>query len=370
MILFAYILLIIYIVILIVFLWAIIKQPILKIETNIKNFQKFSIIIPFKNEAKNLPALLQSLKQIDYPKTNFEIIFIDDESTDNGKEIIEKYFKILPIKLIENIRKSNSPKKDALETGIKQAEYNFIITTDADCIFPNKWLIAYNQLIQEKKPKMIIAPVTYIDKNDFLTRFQTIEFLSLQGFTKGSCELGFPFLSNGANLGFDKKTFFKLNAYEGNNNLASGDDTFLLEKFRKNFPEKIKFLNTPSAIVKTQAQKNLKSIKNQKIRWATKTKKNFLDTSFRFGLLIILINYTTILLWILIFQYKLFSVTFIILKTFIDIIFVLIINKFYQNKIKNLSLYLSAILYPFYIFWIVLWSLSGKFEWKDNKYNI
>ncbi len=368
MIFFVFILLSIYISMLIIFLVSANKMQELKIEKSLGNFQKFSIIIPFKNESSNLPTLLKSLKKIKYKKNNFEIIFIDDNSTDNGKEIIRKFTDTLPITLLNNNRKSNSPKKDALEAGIKQAKYDFIITTDADCMLPEKLLLSYNQLIQEKKVKMIIAPVKYFDNDDFFSQFQSIEFLTLQGFTKGACALNYPFLSNGANFGFDKKSFIELGAYSGNNQIASGDDTFILEKFRKKYPDEIYFLNTSFAIVKTLAQPNLKSLKNQKIRWASKSKKQSFGLSTFIGLIIVLANYVNILLWILIFQNTFLSISFILTKALADIGFVLTINRFYKNKIKFHNYLLTSIFYPFYVFWIFLWSITGKFEWKGNNY--
>src|SRR5690606_32228335 len=87
----------------------------------------FSIVVPFRNEAENLPKFLHTISLLDYPKDLFEVILVDDESEDNYR--ITNYE--LSISLIKNIRKSNSPKKDAIETAIEVAKHNWIITTDA-----------------------------------------------------------------------------------------------------------------------------------------------------------------------------------------------------------------------------------------------
>ncbi len=366
---FFYIIIFLYVSLLIIFLIAQSKIPDVKIDVNPQNYQKFSIVIPFKNEAKNLPALLKSLEKINYPKDSFEIIFIDDLSTDKGAKII-KDNKNLPINLIKNTRKSQSPKKDALEKAIKIAKFDFIITTDADCIIPENWLLAYNQIIQEKSPKMIIAPVTYVDKQDFFTQFQTIEFITLQGFTRAGVGFKKPFLSNGANFGFDKQSFFEVNAYEGNNDLASGDDTFLLEKFNKKYADKILFLNTREALVRTYAQRTLKDFINQKIRWASKSKKHLWTFSSLIGLLIMLANYVTVILWILFFNIEFDLKILIAVKIIVDVIFVLITNRFYKNKLSFLWLLLSSLLYPLYVSMLLLFSFYGKYEWKNNKYKL
>src|SRR6476620_10975048 len=66
---------------------------------------RFSIVVPFRNEAKNLPALLESLSNLKYPTTHFEVILVDDESTD-GFQLPNLSF---PISVIKNKRTSNSP---------------------------------------------------------------------------------------------------------------------------------------------------------------------------------------------------------------------------------------------------------------------
>jgi len=146
---------------------------------NLPNHHGFTIIIPFRNEAENISALAKSLQQINYPKTHFEIIFINDASTDNSVPLLTEFIiKNQHWKLLDNRRKSNSPKKDAIETAINQAKYNWIITTDADCEVPKKWLQTFSDFINKNEPvKMIAAPVTYKVNNRFLHQFQLVQFV-------------------------------------------------------------------------------------------------------------------------------------------------------------------------------------------------
>lgn len=98
----------------------------------------FSIVIPFRNEAPNLPDLLKSLSRLNYDKLFFEVILVNDESSDSFEHIIDSYKELetLNLRLINNFRKSNSPKKDAIDVAILKAKNEWIITTDADCIVP------------------------------------------------------------------------------------------------------------------------------------------------------------------------------------------------------------------------------------------
>ena len=330
--------------------------------------QSFSVIIAFKNEEQNLPLLINSLNKLAYPKENFEIILVDDYSSDNGKKILQNALSV-PFLILNNQNDKKSSKKGALETGIKKAKHPFIITTDADCEVNKYWLEEMNALYQKEKPKMILGPVKYKDNPDFLGQFQIFEFLSLQAFTSASLQLGYPFLSNGANLGFDKKSFFSLKAYDGNKHIASGDDIFLLEKFRKAFPGKIAYLKSKKAIVTTQPQKNWKDLYQQKIRWASKTK----NTDNYFGrfltALIFLSNLAVLYLLIFFFSHPFLFATLLGIKLFIDFVLVKKSANFFKNTISYKYFLPAFFIYPFYMLVILFGINRKKYSWKGNKYH-
>ncbi|MCB0375419.1 MAG: glycosyltransferase, partial [Sinomicrobium sp.] len=201
---------------------------------------KFSVIVPFRNEAENLIPLLESLKELDYPTEFFEVLFVDDASEDGSVNILKRFFANTQneIKILTSERKSDSPKKDAIKTAVKQAKYDWIVTTDADCILPGDWLSTFNAYIIEKQPDFIAAPVSYAYGSSFLEQFQVLDLLSLQGATIGAFGMHRPFLCNGANLCYRKKVFYEVNGYAGNTDIASGDDIFLMEKILKKYPDK------------------------------------------------------------------------------------------------------------------------------------
>jgi len=203
---------------------------------------KFSIVIPFRNEAGNLPDLLHSISNLVYPKHLFEIIFVDDASEDHSADLINN-FKLtnsaVEIKLIKNNRLTNAPKKDAIAHAIQEAKHDWIMTTDADCILPKYWLSGFDEYIQKSNAKCVVGPLTYSINNSLLERFQILDILSLQAATAGGFGIQKPFLCNGANFAYKKELFHKLNGFKGNTNISSGDDIFFLEKTVKYYPEQI-----------------------------------------------------------------------------------------------------------------------------------
>ncbi|MFX0049010.1 MAG: glycosyltransferase [Candidatus Hermodarchaeota archaeon] len=91
-----------------------------------------SIIIPIKNRVNYLPNLIKNLANLDYPQ--YEIIIVDDYSTDNSKELLKQY----PVKSI-SLQKSVGSAK-ARNIGIKEAKYDIIALTDSDCFVSRNWL--------------------------------------------------------------------------------------------------------------------------------------------------------------------------------------------------------------------------------------
>ena len=336
----------------------------------------FSILIPFRNETKHLPQLLESLSRLEYPLELFEILFIDDASSDNSKQFIED-FKIENAihnsNILENIRRSNSPKKDAIETAIHQSKYDWILTTDADCVIPKNWLLEFDNFLQENDSKMVCAPVTYAVTHSFLGQFQLLDFMSLIGVTIGGFGIGKPFLCNGANLCYSKKAFLEVDGFIGNNNLASGDDIFLLEKMTNKYPSQVHYLKSREAIVSTIPQPTFNELVSQRLRWASKTAsyKNWFGKFV--GIIVFLMNFSILFLFItMLFKMEYlipFSIVFT-LKFFLDLI-IIYKTLIFTKQPKNIFFYpFSALLYPFFNVFIVLLTFTKKnYYWKNRYFN-
>lgn len=326
----------------------------------------FSIVIPFRNEAENLPILLESLEKLNYPTELFEVILVDDESTDSWK--MEDGRWKFDVKTIPNIRKSNSPKKDAIETAIEIAKHHWIVTTDADCEVPENWLNVFDSKIQESNAKMCVGSVGYKTEKGFLYDFQNNDFLSLQGVTAGSFGIEKPFMCNGANFSYEKAFFKTLNGFEGNNNLASGDDVFLLQKALKSAPEKITYLGNLN-VVFTKSCYSWKTLIHQRVRWASKTSAYNNWYPKILGAIVFLINLSGLFLLVApLYESEIIKTTiyFWLLKLGIDFMFLKFSSAYFGLPFKN---FLSSfILYPFFTILVVVKAVFGNFEWKERRF--
>jgi cellulose synthase/poly-beta-1,6-N-acetylglucosamine synthase-like glycosyltransferase len=333
----------------------------------------FSIIIPFRNEAKNLPELLNSISEINYPTSLFEILLINDESSDDSLTILQGSIQetILDIKILDNVRLSNSPKKDAIVTGIKESKCAWILTTDADCTFSSNWLKTLNAFILNKKSKMVAGPVTYNISNSFFERFQYLDFLSLIGATIGGFGIGKPFLCNGANLAYQKKVFTEIQGFKGNENIASGDDIFLLEKVQKKYPKDLHYLKSQEALVLTHAEPTLSSLISQRRRWAAKTSSYSSSFGKTVGAIVLLMNFSMLAgLFLSIFgviTFKTIGYVFLI-KFWIDLWLIQKTTKF-MGTTRHLKTYLLvSLIYPFFNVYIALTAWFGGYSWKGRTF--
>ncbi|MFK7833620.1 MAG: glycosyltransferase [Winogradskyella sp.] len=355
---------------------------------------KFSIVIPFRNEAEHLHTLLDSIAKLNYPKSLFEIILVNDESEDDSVSIIESFCSKQPFKYfntkhpslsatevihnnrgqiycIDNIRSSNSPKKDAITSAIQVSKFDWIITTDADCILPKYWLDTFDEYIQLHQPNSIVAPVKYHVKTSFLNRFQSLDFLSLQGATIGGFGVKKPLMCNGANFAYRKSEFISVNGFEGNDSISSGDDLFLLQKFLEKDAKKVQYLKSVKTIVTTQPAKNFDDLVQQRLRWASKT-SHYKSWFVKLVGVIVLLGNLAILALILA---VLLEITFpkiaaalVVIKFSIDFLLLFKTARFFKQENVLLSYVFASLLYPFFNVSIAFLSFFTSYRWKGRTF--
>ncbi|WP_340200575.1 glycosyltransferase family 2 protein [Ascidiimonas sp. W6] len=332
----------------------------------------FSIIVPFRNEIENIPILINSLIKLNYKHQWYELLFVDDASKDGSANLIHSLLDKYPqldYKILNNHRKTSSPKKDAITTAITTAKYEWIVTTDADCRVPSRWLESYNKSIQKNDPVFIAGPVTYCIRNRFLEQFELLDFLSLMGSTMGGFGIGYPFLCNGANLAYKKKVFFALNGFLNNAHIAGGDDIFTLEKVKKAYPEKLVFLKHTDAIVTTLPQGNLRELLAQRIRWAAKASAYKNNFAILVGSIVFVMN---LFLIVLVFLSASKTINFnlliwvYLLKFNLDFLLLYQSAKFFKQENEMKAYFLSSVLYPFFNVLVAFRSFFGGYRWKGR----
>ena len=333
-----------------------------------------SVIIPARNEEENIQACLESVIAQTYPESLFEVIVIDDFSNDQTAKIVnsftEKNVTLLSLKDSIEGEKLNSYKKKAIEMAISKAKGELIVTTDADCIVPNLWLQTIASFYKKNHPVFIAAPVSYYGENNFLKIFQSLDFMTLQGITGASVYKKFHSMCNGANLAYEKKIFLQVGGFKGIDNIASGDDMLLMHKISAGYPDKVLFLKSPDAVVKTKPAKTLKEFLNQRIRWASKADKYTDKRITAVLVLVYLFNFWILFLGIISVFYSYLFFWFIgviIGKTIVELFFLYPVARFFK---KEKLLWWFPLAQPFHILYTIVAGWLGKFgsyKWKERK---
>ena len=193
--------------------------------------QPVSVIICAKNEAHNLSKYLREILTQKY--TAFEVIVVDDNSTDNTKTVIENYqkdYNNLKYIFLAAEEKQLPGKRSALLKGIEHADYEWLVFTDADCRPASLgWLRYITRPLFEGK-EIAIGFSTY--KYEFgllnaLIRYETV-YTALQYFSFAS--IGLPYMAVGRNMAYTKTLFYKSKQFFQEQNTLSGDDDLLINE--------------------------------------------------------------------------------------------------------------------------------------------
>jgi biofilm PGA synthesis N-glycosyltransferase PgaC len=338
---------------------------------------KVSIIIPARNEEQNILACLSSLKDQTYPKNLYQVIIVDDHSSDNTWNILQTFsneeMTFKKLKLSDHITDSNNNKafkKLAIETAINNAEGNLIVTSDADCTFNNNWLQTIVSFYETTNAKFIAAPVKIKYSTNLLDIFQTLDFITLQGITAASVFKKFHSMCNGANLAYERKVFFEVDGFKNIDNIPSGDDMLLMHKIYKKYPDNVFYLKNKNAIVITESQSSWKNFIDQRIRWASKA--DIYDDKRIFWVLLLVYCFNLLFLVLAIaafwdIQFLLIAAVLLILKTFVEFLFVRSVAKFFDQRSLMICF---PFLQPLHILYIIISGFFGKFgsyQWKGRK---
>ncbi|MEM7086578.1 MAG: glycosyltransferase [Bacteroidota bacterium] len=190
-----------------------------------------SIIVCAKNEAENLKNNIPHWLAQDYP--NFELILIDDASSDDTREVIESFAKDhenIHTVIIENNETFWSNKKYSMTLGIKRAYNKRMIFTDADCRPASKDWIRLMTAALDKEKQLILGYGAYEKRKGFLNgliRYETM-MTAVQYFSYA--EVGMPYMGVGRNLAYTSHLFYENRGFMSHMNVASGDDDLFVNE--------------------------------------------------------------------------------------------------------------------------------------------
>lgn len=236
----------------------------------------FSLIIPFRNEQSQIPSLIASLRELNYPPEKLEILFTDDHSEDESIALLQQHTESLPFGYrVISLTEGPRGKKAAIRQAVEAASNDIIITTDADCRFNPAWLNEFDRIFREDPAICLVAaPVRYMsqDCHPLLFAYQAMESAMLMALTRQAFGSGKALMANGANLSFRKDLYLKAEQMRNDGELPGGDDVFLLEAAAGICPGGAVFRNYTALTVDTAPEFSWASLWQQRTRWASKVR--------------------------------------------------------------------------------------------------
>lgn len=331
------------------------QKPLLKNESG---WPSVTVVVPFRNEKNALPELIRSLSEQNYPGPQPQIILVDDHSTDvEGTLALPEHFRLI------QLAGDKQGKKQALTSGIEQANSKWIVTTDADVVLSKNWLASLLHQAEETNAVMICGAVDVYSGGGFLQDFQQMETAILQGSGMAMLEAGIPFLNTGASLAFRKDAWEKVGGYSSHEQYASGDDVFLMFEMNKQYPGRVISALLSGASVKTQPVKTIGALLRQRVRWTSKMRGYSSMPVLLIAVIVLCSAFGVI--YALLLQDITLLLTLLFLRGFSE----LRLLKSVNNRIEMPMFFhrlLMVVIYPIYLLVLALAVIVYKPSWKGR----
>jgi len=337
-----------------------------------------SVVIAARNEEKNISNILSDLINQTYPSEIFEVIVVDDHSTDRTAEIVSQiaadYSNIKIIKAQKDNTGRLVAKKNAIYQGIKNSSGEIILSTDADCRIQAGWIETMVSYFMEDVG--MVVGFSQLgkkgEKRSLFEQLQAIDFLTLLSAAQGALNVHYPLASTGQNLAYRKEAFEQVGGFKEIGHRISGDDVLLLQLIYKKTNWKIRFAPSPKSFNYSLPEKTLRKFSNQRKRWASNGSYQF---KLNKGFFLIVINTFLINLLLLIYlpvflilsKNPAVALSCLFFKFLIEFLIILKGVQVYNRKdlIKYFPVW-TALQIP-YVVIVGLLGNIGKFVWKGRE---
>lgn len=196
-----------------------------------QNFPPVSVVICARNEEANLEKFLPTVLEQDYPR--FEVIVVNDCSYDDSEFVLSRFQKIYPNLKVTHIKpdeKFSHGKKLALTVGIKAAQHEWLVLTDADCQpASSAWLKNIARHFTDTT-QVVLGYGGYKTGKGFLNKLIRFDALFVALNYLGMALSGKPYMGVGRNLAYRKELFFRNRGFASHSFLHSGDDDLFVHE--------------------------------------------------------------------------------------------------------------------------------------------
>lgn len=246
--------------VLIFYLLLFLNNAIVKPVRLIENLPFVSILISIRNEEGNIEELCNSLDQLDYPKDRFEILIGEDHSSDDSLAVLNNHKpKNTEVFTFDD---SVQGKQAVLVELVSKAKGEFLLLTDGDMTFNNKWI---QGMIYDSEKSQLRCGVTVVDGGYWFARMQNIDWVLNQLIMEFFCRVGKPLTAWGNNLIIDRRSYDKAGGFAGQEQTIV-EDVALFEQVRA-IKGKVEVKLDTETLARTKPMKTILDLLHQRKRW-------------------------------------------------------------------------------------------------------
>ena len=236
-----------------------------------------TVIIPAHNEEDDLPATLASLRAQRYPG-DVEFVIVDDRSEDRTAAIVRAAAAEDPRVVLVQVTEPSkrlAPKVNAVDHGIRASHGEIILTSDADCLYPEGWIEGMVSHFEDD----VTMVVGYVEttrargphrpKNEVET-FETCDWFTLMVVSRSLTHFGWKFASSANNQAYRRSAFEAAGGFGASGRAPSGDEDLLTQRLGRLPESRIVFASSPETRVLTRPMSDPFKLLRQRRRWVSR----------------------------------------------------------------------------------------------------
>ncbi len=340
------------------------------------DFPTVSIIVAARNEAHNLPHMLDCLRNQDYPRDRLHICIVNDRSEDETAAILDKAARQFPNIQAVHIRDTLpdfAPKKRALDAGIRATDGELLLFTDADCRPGKRWvqsMVGYFGM----GANFVVGYSPYFFPRSIpglLAGMLALDNFSLAAVAAAGAGWGRPLTCTGTNLAYRRDLYERVGGFSAIGRWISGDDDLFLHLAADSGYARFAYALDPDSFVPAAGPVTWRQFWNQRIRYASKSRRYrphmtaALAAVYLFNLLIV--SGTLSLFWTPS-QFGFAAVAGWLLKAGLEYHFLKQTARLFREQ-RLLKYFLpTQLVHPLYILLFGFLGLFARFEWKGDRF--
>jgi biofilm PGA synthesis N-glycosyltransferase PgaC len=329
-----------------------------------------SVVIAARNEEGNISACLSGLASQDYPSDNYEVIVVNDRSTDRTEKRIKAFVQRDARFRLVNVTEINphmAPKKWALETGIRQARGEIILTTDADCLVRPGWISAIVRCFEDDVGLVAgFSPLEDTSAPSLLHRLIALDALAIAAIAAGSFGIDHPLTCTGRNLAYRKSVFREIGGFGAIGRFVSGDDDLFLHEVRKKTDWKCRYAVDPESIVPSKPPATWSTFFSQRTRHASKGRHY--DAVLKIGLVAFYLMNALLFISAILIRLRPLFIGVFFAKSLLEFVLIRKASLLFDRQKALIVFPIAVLIHPLYILVFGFWGQFGKFKWKEKTY--